>query len=704
MRGDGYKRFSKYKDTRVKRNMFDFLFDWLVKGLFVAVLISINFLVFASSSNYSLFAEGYNVVPQILCPIIVIFAVSICFMFLISFSELLEDIFLSLVAASFSYAIINQYIMISPDSFLYSMFYNTFSPEFAQNFVTGSDFIVAIIVFIFTFVVLMFTNKIAIFFATFLLFILFGGIFADEYINQRNKNEFVTVYENEKKDELKTGNRFIYIMLPNATSYGYLSEMSGKNVAQKEFEKTKDIMLGFYAKNNFTMYANAYVEEIDPFMNIVDQFNILNNKPKKEAVLDNVMIDGYLKFKNRNEKYVYLEDNELFNNFKHANYKINVYQSHGIELCHTNNELVADKCVEKFSRPFSFNDMTISESQKANLLILQWIESTALFTNLSWAYDLASSFTDPNKLGLIGVPYSNLYVINSIKTLDVVYDDLMKDNGNVTYFVLIDAPGEMYVYDEYCKIKKNSDWLSKIDLPWVKPSNPYYKKKAYLEQMNCVYGKLQEFLDKLELSGLDKDTVVVVQGISGVNDKTDENDFISKMKSQKFVTMAIKDPKNETPKIKYDFCPISSFLSSYLYNKKVCNQSFLEHVGDAMKFEIKNSLAKNIINGKEIEDSKKAFENWHISWLRQDDKYIEHIQKMAKHEDMKKIKKEIEAKKAKFKKTMSGDEDAISKADEEKEKAKIAEEIKYETQVNMGESPDILFDKPKQNQVPVKKH
>ena len=72
---------------------------------------------------------------------------------------LLEDLFVSLIVASFIYSMINQYMMLSPDSFLYSIVYTKFSEKFAQNFITGSDFFVAVLIFILTFIALLFSNK-----------------------------------------------------------------------------------------------------------------------------------------------------------------------------------------------------------------------------------------------------------------------------------------------------------------------------------------------------------------------------------------------------------------------------------------------------------------------------------------------------------------------------------------------------------------
>lgn len=607
-----YKRFSLSKKEE-KRSFVDYMFDWIIKGVLVGLLISINFLLFASSSDYSLFEQGFMVVPQILMPIVGIFALSLGLMFLISFSSLLENILTSFVVALFCYAILNQFLLLSPESFLYSMFYS-FSPSFASMFLGCSNIIVAIVAAIVAFFLLVGLEKKYIFFITMGLVVAFLIIIGDEYINRRHKSAFVTVYEKETSEVAKQGSKFIYIMIPNATSYSNLTDLRDDGIVVDSVDKTKDIMLGFYARNNFTLYANAHVEETDPYLNIVEQFNILSNRNPKEDVLDNIAIDSYLQFKNKNDKHVHLEENNLFDNFKNANFKIKVYQTHGIELCKKNNEVVADKCVEKQNRPFSFTAVDFTESQKTKLLVLQWINSTGLFNNLSTTYSFLNSFTNANKIALVGIPYDNLNVINSIETLDVMFDDITRDSGDVTYFALLDLPGDMFVYDELCKIRPADEWLAKDNLSWIQNPNLAARKKAYMEQTNCLYGKLQEFIDKLHNSGLDKNSVVVVQGISGYdnhpfNHATD--DIMTYFRSSKAVITAIKEPKRKEFDINYNFCTGSSFLMSYLYSKNICKTTKELDISKAAQTKFLSDFARYNISKDSVSKAQSNFSKWY---------------------------------------------------------------------------------------------
>lgn len=697
MKGNSYKRFEAYKTNvdKTTKNIFDFFFNWLIKGTLVATLLSVNFVLFASSANYSLFSEGFSVFPHICLPITIIFIVSIGLMFLISFSAMLENVLVAFIATIVAYATINQFMTVAPESFLYSVLYNNLSPSIAMMFINNSDIFVSVGVGIIVLILLMSLNKKWIFYIWILLSMVFAGVIVDEYVNQRNKKEFMTLYETKQEEATHKGNKFVYIMLPNATSYEYLNTMQKDNMASKEIEKLKNLMLGFYSSNDFLLYNHAYVEEEDMFMNIVKQFNILSQKEPKDSLLDNVLIDGYMKFKNRNEKHIYLEENNLFENFKTAKYKINVYQSHGIELCHSNNAIIADKCVEKQNRPFNFQSLKVSEAEKTSLLVLQWIDSTKLFDNLSFFYKFFNIFTDANKLPLVGISYKNLEVINSIKTLDVIMDDMVKDSGDATYFTLLDMPGEMYVYDEFCNIKPKSQWVHKNNLPWVKIANTYNKKKAYIDQMSCVYGKLQEFINRIDDLGLKENTVVVVQGISGA-DYTEDKGFVVDFQAKKSISMAIKEPRNNSFKVNYEVCPASTFLIEYLYSQKACNSLAGINISDKNKKDILQNIQDNKFTIKDIALSQLAYKKWYGDWISHNLLDIGEVQKHieAKKEKDKAAADEILRIKEEERLALSLDNDfelsSIEEVSEETQSV-IAETIVFDNQKDDEYKEDLNF-------------
>ena len=99
----------------------------------------------------------------------------------------------------------------------------------------------------------------------------------------------------------------------------------------------------------------------------------------------------------------------------------------------------------------------------------------------------------------------------SFKTLDVLLEDIEKDKGNRAYFVFLDIPSDMYVYDQFCRLKPQSQWLTMENYKWVNNKNVFEKRIAYQEQFSCMIGKLEQFILQLKEKQLDKNTVVVLQ-------------------------------------------------------------------------------------------------------------------------------------------------------------------------------------------------
>ena len=90
-----------------------------------------------------------------------------------------------------------------------------------------------------------------------------------------------------------------------------------------------------------------------------------------------------------------------------------------------------------------------------------------------------------------------------------------------------------------------------------------------------MLGSLEQFMQKLNEKQLDKNTVIVLQGISGINDidavKTD--DYIAKFKSDNLVLLAIKDPGRNNFSINNQICESRSWCAIIFTNKETAVNS-----------------------------------------------------------------------------------------------------------------------------------
>ena len=100
---------------------FRYVFGWIIKGLLVSLLLDIDFLLFASSGNQSIFTESGIMLPEIMTCLIVLSVLSLLVMFLFSFSLVLQNLVVSMVAGGFVWALLNQFALYDKTSILEPM-------------------------------------------------------------------------------------------------------------------------------------------------------------------------------------------------------------------------------------------------------------------------------------------------------------------------------------------------------------------------------------------------------------------------------------------------------------------------------------------------------------------------------------------------------------------------------------------------------
>ena len=133
----------KFRRVGPKRDFSVYLFDWLVKGLIIALLISIDFLVFSSAGNFSIFSSGFTVAPEVFFIIGGIFAVALCLMFLISFSSFLQNVVAAGTVGFFVYLMLNQFALFDKASFLSYLLSPYLGNDVALHFIGNSDIVAA---------------------------------------------------------------------------------------------------------------------------------------------------------------------------------------------------------------------------------------------------------------------------------------------------------------------------------------------------------------------------------------------------------------------------------------------------------------------------------------------------------------------------------------------------------------------------------
>ncbi len=490
------EKFSRAYTANEKRELYPSFLGTLVKSMYVFILLAIDIMLFVSSGNLVVFNNSFFPTFEVMILLILLCAISFSLIGMLHKKPVFQNILCCVFTFWFIVVLFNQFYQLDVNSILgniLSQYLGGLTPKFI--FKNSHIIIAAILSILFGwFIFKISEKKFAIYVLLFVL--IFISVSYKAYNYKQYRHDFMEHYNSSRKLIDKTPKdtkRFIYIMLPNLSSYKYFLMLKGMQAKQ-----AYDIITGFYAYNDFEVYPNAFIEYSDQFMNIVQAVNSFSNKDPDEHILDTMLLYNYWKFFNVNDEYVFLKHNQMYNSFRKAGYKISAYKSRGIDICHTNYNFTVDRCMEKINVPINISDKEISKFDKAKLLFAEWLDSMEIFK-------IYKKFP-------ININYDNIYTINSIKTFDILAENILSDNGRQAYFVYADLPSDMFIYDEWCNIKPYEKWISNESN--AMNNNVLQKQKAYIEQTKCLYGKLQELIDKLNVRKVFDNSVLIINGLN----------------------------------------------------------------------------------------------------------------------------------------------------------------------------------------------
>ena len=602
-----------------------FLVDWVEKALIVGLLLAIDFTLFAGGGSFKIFPSQNSLTLEVVYILSGIFIFSFVLMYLVSFSSFLQNVLTAVIVGVFAVVFVNQFANFDKHSMFAGFAEAYLGHDMGLLMTSFSHVFLGVVVGLIFFIYLVSTNKQGIAYFVGVLFLVFVGVAFHEYTLWGTKDAYA-VYDNMLKEksvpaDTSQDKRFVYIAVPELTSYGYMNDLKNSKVADaavnKELDATRDVMLGFYIRNGYKYFANAYINDYDPFYNMAETFNIGSNKNVQELLQNKVIAQDLWRFHNLMPKYVYLKENRLFDIFNRSGYDVKAYQSQGIEMCREDGEVNVNKCVEKQGIPVGLEKTNYSIEARTAVLLAEWIESMGLTDGFPLLYKLLKTFMDVDGAPMLGISYKDIYVIDSLQALDILAKDIAADKGNKAYFVYIDIP-KMYVYDEFCQLKPLEAWKTKDALPWVGVQDNFEKRSVYAEQTRCLYGKLEEFMQSLRKNNLFDRTVVVLQGVVGVDGlgKGNANDFVNTTKNEKLVTMAIRDPFKNKFELDYEICSAPNILKKYLYKKTDCTDSKMMNLHpDALNI-LKQSILENKITVENVKTAQQNFAPWYEKWAK----------------------------------------------------------------------------------------
>ncbi len=586
-------RFSR-KGIVISKKSRKSLIENILVWLFITTLLATDFILFAGSGNIEVFHNSIWPIPEVSLIIIGFAAVAAVLVFLLRRKPRLRSLLAAVVAWGFVYALFQQFSQILPTVTL-------------GAFVAPTHFLIGLIAAAVTYTVLSHEKllyKVLFVIATVMLFL---HVYIN-YMRHTEPHEFIESHNTQKTTNDTEGKKFIFFMFPNLVSYPYLSTLN-----TPEAKQTQQIMQGFYQKNNFKVYPQAYAMQPEYLDNMILSFNPLSAKPAEDHILRTKLLAEYWRFHNLRHEYIYLKHNQLYDIFRKNQFQISAYKSRDFDMCHAKHKYNVNRCIEKVNQPTNIYSMSLSTFAKIKILMVEWFSSLNLVKDLSSLYNTLTSIGNVDQVPMVGVNYNNLYVVNSTKTFDILLENIKEDRGKQAYFVFVDIPSNMYIYDEFCRLKPQGEWLDMANLPWIKNNYTPQRQTAYLQQTRCLYGKLEQFIQELKRANLWDDTIMVLQGTSGVNnfENFKSQDFAKNFIANQLVSLAVHDNQMQSYEINMSFCPTNKIITEYLFKQNTCSPKDLgvhTTIYDSLRRHVSRHSAGVDIN---YEDE---FRDWYAEW------------------------------------------------------------------------------------------
>ena len=665
------KQKEKKKD---KRRLREYLVDLLIKSMLLATLLGIDFTLFAEAGSYNIFTADQTLSTEALWIYTGIAFFSLGLMFLFSFSLTLQNFLVGLGSGFLLLAMFAQFALFDSHSFLSNYFNNIQISVFSKILENYSHIASACILILFVFLLIPFAPRSTQTYLLGILLLILGGLMSEAYFNPKSR-VFDTQTSLGEESTHPNGRNFVLIALQNSPSYYQLAQFE-EGPKTTTLQQSSNNILGFYQQNNFTYYPYAYVRHNNnPYLNMVSHLNPSMNKDPEELLLSDVIMNGYWDFKNLGHSKLYLKVNSVFDKFTKEDYNIRVYEGEGIELCSINSRLSVNRCIRRTGLPISFDELEIGPKQKTAILAAEWLESTGFVKGIDPILGLASAFT--REVSPLRFSTKELKTLDSFKNLDLIAQDIATDKGNNMYITILDMPGHLFIYDNLCKLKPISEWISSRDAS-IDLSK---RREAFAEQTSCLYGQLENFIQKLEKKDKLEHTTIVIAGLNtpfasipGI-----EKDLFKNLQNTKQTGLAIYDPLKDQADMDYSQCTIPSILEKHL-NKGSCTELEDFTITDQLKAQIFQEAKKKELSNEDIEGAKNAFKQWYASWAayhQVENNMAEEVIPLERSPDAPEIIPEKEIKEAP--KTIPAEELApeaeVKTLNEAEKEAKIKEEI-----------------------------
>lgn len=613
--------------------------DKLFRGLYVFLLFAIDFVMFIYSINGRLFEDGvFNRAVAIILEVAL--AVSLVLIFCLSFSRLLQNIVCALFTVLITVIFFNQFALFDTSNFL-EQWLNQKASWLTFLCLIPSSWMIGLIFGGIVFFAFRFSD--AILFVTLVLFL--SGVIGVQ------KNEMIrpTQYEYTEVKSLdgaghagKSSSNIIYLMVSHFPSYQFLNSMDNPM-----FRDLRDLLIGFYAVNQFEVYPNAFVQNTDAMNNVIDIFNQVDYSSTSSGNR------GYAEYLNKwnfvhgSLEQLSLEDNVLYDYLKKNGYGVSMYAMPQFDFCLKGGEFSTNRCVVKGYKTVKLYDKNFSVEKNVYALLGEWV----LSIKSRGLNGFAKMLLNMSSLKGYKVISENRRV--SIEGADALFDrlsaDYVQDRGDQAYLAYVDLPSDIYIYDEFCNIKPRKNWVA-INNNSLYSGNIEEKKTAYIDQAKCLVGKMQEFMDEIVKQKKINNTSIFIQGVSPARELASRStDKYVQFVTDKLVNLAVR--KSEKPKfmINANICLASDFTKTYIRYQDFCYTIDDMKMNQDDLLSLRNNLIHNsVIRSNKISNIVANYRDWYEQYKLKNMAYRKKVEQQKGEDEARKKREEIAAQQKKL--------------------------------------------------------
>jgi hypothetical protein len=295
-----------------------------------------------------------------------------------------------------------------------------------------------------------------------------------------------------------------------------LDEHIGVEGLPREIHGARELrteLIDFYTRHGFRLFGGAYSQYANTFDAVPNLLNFASRDVSRTYLVGGT-----------DEREWHLKESAYFKMLQDRGYRLHVYQSTYMELCHARGVAPQSCTTYPVTSLGTIQDLDLRASEKARFVLTTLLMRSRMLRVLGVAYqrlvraplarvglDVPDWRTEAPSFGPLPIP----------QMFEQLTDDILQHPRGHAFFAHLIMPHYPYVYDSRCALRPRSDdWLTNHITPadslvYNTAQSRAQKYERYADQVRCVLTMLDRLLGTLESRGLLEHATFIVNGDHG---------------------------------------------------------------------------------------------------------------------------------------------------------------------------------------------